>query len=151
MSFLQYGSAAGSYSNPSPPQAKRPKNPPQHISVYNLISSSSNPSLNCECCWGTTDDFTTSFLHLFFPVLHCLLGLGKLQACPLISWCCLPTSFSVCPVFVPLSLCHARWFWLDLMNGRHDHTTALCISLRWSGGLCVVWLPAGSWHRLPHR
>ena len=24
-----------------------------------------------------------------------------------------------------------------------------CISLRWSGGLCVVRLPAGSWHRLP--
>ena len=31
--------------------------------------------------WGTTDDFATSFLH-FFPVLHCPLGLGELQACP---------------------------------------------------------------------
>ena len=30
---------------------------------------------------GTTDDFTTSFLHLF-PVLHCPLGLAELQACP---------------------------------------------------------------------
>ena len=27
------------------------------------------------------DDFATSFLH-FFPVLHCPLGLGELQACP---------------------------------------------------------------------
>ena len=40
-------------------------------------------------------------------------------------WCCLPTSSSVCLVFFPLSLCLARWFWPDLMNGKHDHTTAL--------------------------
>ena len=25
-----------------------------------------------------------------------------------------------------LSLCLARWFWPDLMNGKHDHTTAVC-------------------------
>ena len=62
---------------------------------------------------------------------------------------CLPTSSSVCLVFLPLSLCLARGLWPDLMNGRHVHTTAVCISLRWSGGLCVVRLPAGSWHRLP--
>ena len=31
--------------------------------------------------------------------------------------CCLPTSSSVCLVFFPLSLCLARWFWPDLMNG----------------------------------
>ena len=52
-------------------------------------------------------------------------------------------------VFFPLSLCLARWFWSDLMNGRHDHTTAVCVSLRSSGGLRVVRLPAGSWHGLP--
>ena len=34
--------------------------------------------------------------------------------------------------------------WLDLMNGRHDHTTAVCVSLRWSGGLRVVPLPTGA-------
>ena len=55
--------------------------------------------------------------------------------------CCLPISSSVCLVFFPLSLCLAKWFWPDLMNGRHDHTTAVCVSLRWSGGLCVVRLP----------
>ena len=66
-----------------------------------------------------------------------------------IPWCCLPTSSSVCLVFFPLSLCLARWFWPDLMNGRHDHTTAVCVSLQWSGGLHMVWLPVGSWHRLP--
>ena len=37
------------------------------------------------------------------------------------------------------------------MNRRHVHTTAVCISLWWSGGLCVVWLPAGSWHKLVRR
>ena len=44
-----------------------------------------------------------------------------------ISWCCLPTSFFVRLVFFPLSLCPARWFWPDLMNRRHDHTTAVCV------------------------
>ena len=63
--------------------------------------------------------------------------------------CCLPISSSVCLVFFPLSLCLARWFWPDLMNGRHDHTTAVCVSLRSSGGLRVVQLPARSWHGLP--
>ena len=65
-----------------------------------------------------------------------------------IPWCTLPASSSICLVFFPLSLCLARWFWPDLMNGRHDHTTAVCVSLRWSG-LRVVQLPAGSWHGLP--
>ena len=50
------------------------------------------------------------------------------------------TSSSVCLVFFPLSLCLARWFWPDLMNGRHDHTTAVCVSLRSSGRLRVVCL-----------
>ena len=65
-----------------------------------------------------------------------------------IPWCCLPTSSSVCHVFFPLSLCLTRWVWPDLMNRRHDHTTAVCVSLQWSGGLYVVWSPAGSWHGL---
>ena len=39
--------------------------------------------------------------------------------------------------------------WPDLMNGKHDHTTAVCVSLRLSGGLRVVQLPAGFWHGLP--
>ena len=66
-----------------------------------------------------------------------------------IPWCCLPTSSSVCLVFFPLSLCLARWFWPDMMNGRHDHTAAVCVYLRSSGGHRVVRLPAGSWHGLP--
>ena len=43
---------------------------------------------------------------------------------------CLPTSSSVCLVFFPFSLCLGGWFWLDLMNGRHDYTAAVCVSLR---------------------
>ena len=31
------------------------------------------------------------------------------------------------------------------MNGKHVNITAVCVSLRWSGGLRVVQLPAGSW------
>ena len=66
-----------------------------------------------------------------------------------IPWWCLPTSSSVYLVYFPLSLNLGRWFWPDLINGRHDHTTAVCVSLRWSRGLHVVWLPPGSWHGLP--
>ena len=54
-----------------------------------------------------------------------------------IPWYCLPTSSSVCLVFFPLSLCLARWFWPDLINRKHDNTTAVCVSL-WLSGLCVV-------------
>ena len=56
-----------------------------------------------------------------------------------IPWCCLTTSSSVCLVFFPPSMCLAKWFWPDLMNGRHDYTTAVCFSL-WSSGLCVAQL-----------
>ena len=37
-------------------------------------------SLSREGRWGTTDDFTISFLHI--SALHCPLGLGELHACP---------------------------------------------------------------------
>ena len=84
--------------------------------------------------WGTTDDFATSFLRFFLfsttlpnsrPV-HSLMLSSHL-------FLCLP---SLSPTLtVP---------WLDLMNRRHDHTTAVCVSLRSSGGLRVVQLPIGS-------
>ena len=61
--------------------------------------------------------------------------LGKLQACPVPDVVFLPPFLSA---FFPLSLCLATWFWPDLMNGRHGHTTAVC-----SGSLRVVRLPAG--------
>ena len=46
-----------------------------------------------------------------------------------VPWCCLPTSSSVCLVCSPLSLCLARWFWPDPMNGRHVQATAVCVCL----------------------
>ena len=64
-----------------------------------------------------------------------------------IPWCSLPISSFVRLVFFPLSLCLARWFWPDLMKGKHDNTTAVCVSLRSAGDLQVVQLPAESWHR----
>ena len=52
----------------------------------------------------------------------------------------------VCLVFFHLSLCLARWVWTDLMNGRHDHTTAVCVSLQMvrmsSCGLITCWILA---------
>ena len=65
-----------------------------------------------------------------------------------IPWCCLPIFSSVCLVFFPLLLCLARWCWKDLLNGRHTHTTSVCVSLQCSV-LLLVQMPAGSWHRLP--
>ena len=95
--------------------------------------------------WSTTDDFKTSFLHFSLPLPS---GTWRTPGLS-IPWCCLPTSSSVCLVFFPISLCRARWFWPDLMNGGHDHTIAVCVSLQWSGGLRIVRLPAGSLHGLP--
>ena len=83
-----------------------------------------------------------------FSVLHFPLGLGKLQACPFPDVIFQPLPLSALS-FPPFSLCLARWFWPDLINWRHVHTTSVCVSLRWSKGFHVVWLPAGSWHRLP--
>ena len=84
---------------------------------------------------------------LFFSVLRCPLGLGKLQPVHSLMlsshlFCCLPC------LFFALSLYLARWFWPGLMNRRHVHNTSVCIFLGWSG-LRLVRLPAGSRHRLP--
>ena len=84
---------------------------------------SSHLSLNREGRLGTTDDFATSFLRfpLFSSALWDLPNSRPVHSAML---CCLPTSSSVCLVFFPLSLYLARWFWSDLINGKHDHTTA---------------------------
>ena len=100
---------------------------------------SSHLSLNREGRWGNTDDLATSFLH--FPYSPLPSGTWRIPGLSIPCYC-LPTSSSVCLVFFPFSLCLARWFWRDPMNGRHDHTTAVCVSLRWSG-LCVAcWILA---------
>ena len=91
------------------------------------------------------------WLHNQFPPFFCSpLPSGTWQTLGLSTpCCCLPTSFSVCLIFFTLSLCFSRWFWPDLMNRRHVHTTAVCVSLWWSGGLHVMRLLAESWHRRP--
>ena len=94
-------------------------------------------SLKRESRWGTTDDFTTSSLHFFFFLLFCTPLPAETWRTPglFIPKRCLPTSFSVCLVFFPLSLCFTRWFWPDLMNGRHVKAPtssghiSVCISL----------------------
>ena len=103
-------------------------------------------SLNGDGRWGTTDDFATRFLH--FPLFST--ALWDLANCRPVHFLMLSFHLFLClPCLPPLSLCLGRWFWPDLMNGRHDHTTAVCVSIRWSGGLRVVRLFAGFWHGLP--
>ena len=119
---------------------------------------------NINCCYGShfiiiiTNPLTARVvgapqmvLQQVFSIFPCSPLPSKTCRTPdlPIPLCCLPTSSSVCLVFFPLSPCLARWFWPDLMNGKYDHTTAVYVSLRSSGGFRVVQLPAGSWHRLP--
>ena len=96
--------------------------------------------------WGTTDDFATSLLHfsLFSTALWDLPNSRPVHFLILSShlFLCLPSL--LLPFIVPYKMVLA-----DLMNGRHDHTTAVCVSLRSSGGLRVVQMPAGSLHGLP--
>ena len=98
-------------------------------------------SLNRQGRWGTTYHLTTSFLH-FSLSSTALWNLANSQTLTLYLF--------VCPPYLPppLSLCLAKW--VSLMEGRHAHTTVVCVSLRWTDGHRVVRLPAGSWHGLPH-
>ena len=113
---------------------------------WGLAVSHHHQSLNREGHWGTTDDFVTSFLHfsLFSTALWDLANSRPVHSLMLSShpffclYCLLP------PFNVPCKIILAR-----LMNRRREHTTSVCISLRWSGGFRVIRLPAGSWHRLP--
>ena len=113
------------------------------LSQYLSLPHHHHQSLNRERSLGHHRWFCNQFSP-FFPGTCQTPGLS-------IPWCCLPTSSFVHLVFFSLTLCLARLFWPDLMNRRHDHSTAVYVSLPWSGGLRVVWSPAGSWHGLPLR
>ena len=145
---------------------------PRNVLLEAGISASLHPAseiqsqipsrVGCEICCSLSH-------HLIYPLTARVAGATQMISPPVsfmipysplpsrtwrtpglsIPWCCLPTSSSVCLVFFPLSLCLGRWFWPDLMNGRHDHTTAVCVSLLWSAFFRVVRLPAGSWTGLP--
>ena len=54
-----------------------------------------------------------------------------------IPWCFLPTTFFFLSAFSLLSLCLARWFWPDLMNGRHVRT--LKFPSLYNGQKVLVW------------
>ena len=69
----------------------------QHAGIHRqrlTYSLSSNLSLNREGCWGTTDDFTTSFLHfsVFSTALWDLANSGPVHSLMLSShlFLCLP-------------------------------------------------------------
>ena len=102
-------------------------------------------SLNHEGCWDATDDFTPSFLHfsVFSTALWDLANSGPVHSLMLSSHlfhcppCLLP------PFTVPCKMVLAR---SDEWKTYPYH--CICVSLRWSGGLRVVHLPAGSWHGL---
>ena len=128
--------------SPSPFQKKTVE-----VSSMKRHSHHHHLSLNREGRWGTTDDLITSFLH--FSLFSTALWAAKSRP---VHFLMLTSHLSspVCLVFLSVSLCLARWFWPDLTNGRHDHTTAVCVSLQWSGSLYVARLPPGSWYGLPH-
>ena len=91
-------------------------------------------SLNSEGRWGTTDDSTTSFLHfpLFSTALWDLANSMPAHSLMLSShlFFCLPC---LLPHFtVPCKMVLAR-----PDERGHVHTTAVCVSLSWSGGLRV--------------
>ena len=73
-------------------------------------------SLNCESCWGTTDDFTTSFLlfSLFFTALWDLANSKPVHSLMLSSYL-----FFCLPCFLPPFTVPCKMVWPDQMNGRH--------------------------------
>ena len=123
-----------------------------YVKVYVLnINQPSLPTpffslLKCFCVYFSLTIFSTVFYSINSPnssqLSHSVLPTPFLPYWSFQLYISLLSSSSVCLVFFTLSLCLARWFWPDLMNGRHDHTTAVCVSLRLSGGLRVVQLPA---------
>ena len=102
--------------------------------------------LNCKGRWGTTDDFTISFVQ--FSVLQCPLGLGELQACPFPDVVFPPFLLSASsspPFIVPCKMVLAR---PDERETCPNHYSLRPFTM-FSVGLRVVRLPAGSWHGLP--
>ena len=104
------------------------------------LSHHQHQSLNREGRWGTTDDFA-----LFSTALWDLPNSRPVQSLMLSSHLFLCRLSCLLPPFtVPCKTVLARPDEREI-----DHTTAVCVSLRSSGGLRVVQLPARSWHGLP--
>ena len=111
-----------------------------------FILTSHHLSLNREGRWGTTDDFTTSFLH--FPLFSSALwDLANSRPVRLLMlsyhlFLCLPCLLP--PFTVPCEMVLAR---PDKRETCPYHCS-LRLFFQWPGGLRVVRLPAGSWHGL---
>ena len=73
----------------------------------------------------------------FHPVLHCPLGLAELQASLMLSF----HLFFCLPYLLSISLCLAKWFWPDLMNGKHC-SLRLFTMVRSSCGPTACWILA---------
>ena len=109
-------------------------------------SSSSSSIPNREGRWGTTDDFTTSFF-LFSLFSTALWDLANSRPVHSLMWSsclffCLPRLLS--PFTVPCKMVLVR---PDERETCPYHCSL--VSLRQSGGLRVIRLPAGSCHKLP--
>ena len=102
---------------------------------WELITHHHHLFLNHEGRWGATDDFATSFLQfsLLSAVLWDLANSRPVHSLMLSSHLLLCRPCLLPPFTVP-----CKMVWPDLMNGRHNHTTAVCVRLRWLGGLRVV-------------
>ena len=110
-----------------------------------IIIHHRHQSLNREGRWGTTNDFATSFPH--FSLFST--ALWDLPNSRPVHFLMLSSHLFLCLPCLPPFTAPYKMVWPDPMNGRHDHTTEVCVSLRSSGDLHVVQLPAGSWHGLP--
>ena len=109
-------------------RSSRKKQPAKFAESYKLHL---HLSLNRGGRLGTTDDFTTSFLHcsLFSTALWDLANSRPVHSLmfssPLFFF-----FFLVGLVFFPLSLCLKGWFWPDLMDRRHVHAASVYVSLK---------------------
>ena len=103
-------------------------------------------SLNREGRWGTTDDFATSFF-LFSLVSTAFWDLANSR--PVHSLILSSHLFLCLPCLLPRLTVLCKMVLARPGERENDHTTAVCVSLRWSGGLRVVRLSAGSWRGLP--
>ena len=111
----------------------------------NSIHHHHHQSLNREGRWGTTDDTATSFLH-FFLFSTALWDFAELQACPFPDVVFPPLSLSALPPS-PFHCALQDGFGQTWWTGNMAIPLQFA-SLRSSGGLHVVQLPAGSWHGL---
>ena len=102
---------------------------------WELIIHHHHLFLNHEGRSGATDDFATSFLQ--FSLLSA--GLWDLANSRPVHSLMLSSHLLLCrPCLLPPFPVPCKMVWPDVMNGRHYDTTAVCVRLRWLGGLRVV-------------